>query len=81
MNRQGWWIILVICVILLCVTTWCYFRYTYHERDESYVNLNGIYIKCEPIDTNYLNQSVNCYLPDGRTIQVIKSVNFNSTLK
>lgn len=76
MEKTGWWIILVICVILLCVSTWSYFRYTYHERDESYAYVNGIYIKCDLIPTG-----ANCSLPDGRKVTITKQVIFNSTLK
>ena len=52
------WIVLVICVILLSVCLWSYFKYTYHERDESYIFLNGIYLKCTPIGS-----SIECSVP------------------
>jgi len=74
MNKTALWIILVICVILLCVTTWSYFRYNYHERDESYANINGIYIKCSSVPTG-----AECSMPDGKIIKVERF--YNSTIK
>ena len=74
MDKRGYWIILVICVILLCVCAWSYFKYTYHERDESYANVNGVYIKCVAVDNGS-----ECSLPDGKIIKVVRT--YNSTIK
>lgn len=73
-TKKATWIILVILVLLLCVSIWCYFRYTYHERDESYSYVNGIYIKCVSVDSGS-----ECSLPDGKVIKIMRT--YNSTIK
>jgi hypothetical protein len=80
MDKKGYWIILVLLFLLLSFTTWCYFSYTYHERDESYVNLNGIYIKCITAEKTWTETIINCSIPNG-TLQIVKSINYNSRIR
>jgi len=79
MDKKILTIFLIILTLLLSVSIWSFFKYSYHERDESYMYLNGIYIKCVPVETSWNENIVSCKLPDGKTVQIIKSIIFNST--
>lgn len=80
MDKKTLTILLIVFALLLSVGIWSFFRYNYHERDESYMYLNGIYIKCAPVETSWGEMTISCNLPDGKTVQIIKSIIFNSTL-
>jgi hypothetical protein len=76
MDKKINWIILAILVILLSISIFSFFKYSYHERDESYAYVNGIYIKCHPVENG-----TECLLPDGKvlTLKLVKT--FVSVIK
>jgi cell division protein YceG involved in septum cleavage len=80
MDKKLLWIIFIILVLILFANIIGFYKYTYHERDESYVNLNGVYIKCISVEEKWNKAVINCSIPNG-TLQIVKSTNFVSTIK